>query len=43
MLFTQAAAELSIFNIMQSRSLALLAADVVDRSKHVGFGGAAAE
>ena len=42
MLFTQAAAELSIFNIMQSRSLALLAADVVDRSAHVGFGAAAA-
>ena len=42
MLFTQAAAELSIFNIMQSRSLALLAADVVDRSAHVGFAAAAA-
>lgn len=37
MLFSQAAAELSIFNIMQSPSLAMLAADVVDRSAHVEF------
>jgi hypothetical protein len=37
MLFSQAGAELSIFNIMQSPSLAMLAADVVDRSAHVKF------
>ena len=37
MLFSQAAADLSIFNIMQSPSLAILAADVVDRSSHVDF------
>ncbi|GIJ86782.1 polyketide synthase [Aspergillus pseudoviridinutans] len=40
MLFSQAGAELSIFNIMQSPSLAMLAADVVDRSKHVKFAAA---
>ncbi|KAJ5787110.1 polyketide synthase [Penicillium paradoxum] len=37
MLFSHAGAELSIFNIMQSPSLTLLAADVVDRSAHVKF------
>lgn len=37
MLFSHAAAELSIFNIMQSPSLSLLAADVVDRSPHAKF------
>ena len=37
MLFSKAAAELSIFNIMQSPSLAILAADVVDHSAHVRF------
>jgi hypothetical protein len=37
MLFSQAAAELSIFSIMQISSLALLAAEVVDRSAHVDF------
>jgi len=37
MLFSRAAAELSIFNIMQSPSLTLLAADVVDRSPHAKF------
>ncbi|KAF7155819.1 hypothetical protein CNMCM5623_008699 [Aspergillus felis] len=40
MLFSQAGAELSIFNIMQSPSLDMLAADVVDRSKHVKFAAA---
>ena len=35
MLFSRAAAELSIFNIMQSPSLTSLAADVVSRSAHV--------
>jgi hypothetical protein len=37
MLFSQAAAELSIFEFMQVSSLALLAAVVVDRSAHVDF------
>ncbi|KAK8075464.1 Beta-ketoacyl synthase [Apiospora hydei] len=37
MLFSQAAAELSIFNVMQVTSLAILAAEVVDRSAHVNF------
>ncbi|CAH0050712.1 unnamed protein product [Clonostachys solani] len=37
MLFGQAGAELSIFNIMQSPSLSKLASDVVDRSSHVEF------
>lgn len=37
MLFGQAAADVSIFNIMQSPSLTMLAADVVDRSPHVKF------
>jgi acyl carrier protein len=37
MLFSQAAAELSIFEFMQISSLALLAAVVVDRSAHVDF------
>ena len=37
MLFSQAAAELSIFNIMQSPSLTALASDVVGRSTHVNF------
>ncbi|KAK7215670.1 hypothetical protein V2G26_003673 [Clonostachys chloroleuca] len=37
MLFGQAGAELSIFNIMQSPSLSKLASDVVDRSSHVAF------
>jgi hypothetical protein len=41
MLFSQAGAELSIFNIMQSPSLAMLAADVVDRNAHVEFAAAA--
>ncbi|TFB04979.1 Asperfuranone polyketide synthase [Trichoderma ghanense] len=37
MLFSQAGAELSIFNIMQSPSLAQLVADVVDRSTFAKF------
>ncbi|EFQ34123.1 beta-ketoacyl synthase domain-containing protein [Colletotrichum graminicola M1.001] len=37
MLFSQAGAELSIFNILQSPSLARLAADVVTRSVHVNI------
>ena len=37
MLFSQAAAELSIFNILQAPSLAVLAANVVDQSTHVQF------
>lgn len=37
MLFSQAGAELSIFNILQSPSLAMLAVDVVTRSTHVDF------
>jgi hypothetical protein len=37
MLFSQAAAELSIFEFMQIPSLALLASVVVDRSGHVDF------
>ncbi|KAJ5203599.1 polyketide synthase [Penicillium cinerascens] len=37
MLFSHAAAELSIFNIIQSPSLSFLAADVVDRSPHAKF------
>ncbi|KAJ5099997.1 polyketide synthase [Penicillium argentinense] len=37
MLFSHAPAEVSIFNIMQSPSLSLLAADVVDRSPHAKF------
>ena len=41
MLFSQAAAELSIFNIIQASSLAVLAANVVDRSAHVQFAAAA--
>lgn len=39
MLFSQAGAELSIFNIMQSPSLTQLAIDVVDRSAHVKLAG----
>lgn len=37
MLFSQAGAELSIFNILQSPSLITLATDVVTRSTHVQF------
>jgi acyl carrier protein len=37
MLFSQAGAELSIFNIMQAPSLTQLVADVVDRSTFVKF------
>jgi hypothetical protein len=39
MLFSQAGAEVSIFNIMQSPSLTQLAIDVVDRSAHVKLAG----
>ena len=34
MLFNQAGAELSIFNVVQSASLSQLAVDVVERSVH---------
>ena len=41
MLVLQAAAEVSIFNIMQSASLAALALDVVAKSRHVSLSASA--